>query len=155
MAVAKMAKIPPELVLNCDQTGLRVILSSTWTMAKQGAQRVDIAGAKEKQMITAVLCGTLVGDFLLVQVIYQGKTERCHPHFDISSDWHHPTCPMVHADGMDSRTLCHRLIQSHPIPRVPWYMRTGWTTGLSVIGCSRLIQSHMYCGTCGWDGQQP
>ena len=37
--------------------------------------------------ITAVFSGSLVGDFLPVQVIYQGKTNRCHPCFEFPSDW--------------------------------------------------------------------
>lgn len=88
VAVTTMEEIPAELILYCDQTGLRLIPSATWTMAEQGVRRVDIAGAKDKRMITAVLCGTLIGDFLPVQVIYQGKTERCHPCFDFPPDWH-------------------------------------------------------------------
>ena len=32
-------------------------------------------------------CGTAVGDFLPPQVIYQGKTARCHPHFEFPVDW--------------------------------------------------------------------
>ena len=48
VAVATMEEVPPELVLNCDQTGLRIIPSPTWTMAEQGSRRGDIAGAKDK-----------------------------------------------------------------------------------------------------------
>ena len=29
-----------------------------------------------------------MGDFLPVQLIYQGKTSRCHPHYDFPSGWH-------------------------------------------------------------------
>ena len=45
-------------------------------------------GTSNKQQITAVLCGTLTGDFLLMQVIYKGKSARCHPHSTFPSGWH-------------------------------------------------------------------
>ena len=56
-------------------------------MDRQGAKRVEIDGANDKRLITAVFCGSLVGDFLPVQVIYQGKTERCHPNFEFPPEW--------------------------------------------------------------------
>ena len=74
-----MEDIPAELILNWDQTGIKIVPSSTWTMDSQGSKRVEVAGVGDKRMITAVFCGSLVGDFLPVQVIYQGKTDRCHP----------------------------------------------------------------------------
>ena len=45
-------------------------------MDSQGSKRVEVAGVGDKWMITAVLTGSLVGDFLPVQVIYQGKTDQ-------------------------------------------------------------------------------
>ena len=69
----EMEEIPPELILNWDQTGIRIVPSNTWTMDQQGAKRVEVCGASDKRLITAVFCGSLVGDFLLaIQVIYQG-----------------------------------------------------------------------------------
>ena len=83
-----MEEIPPELILNWDQTGIKIVPSSTWTMDRQGSKRVEIAGVNDKRLITAVFCGSLTGDFLPVQVIYQGKTTRCHPHFQFPPCWH-------------------------------------------------------------------
>ena len=42
----------------------------------------------DKRQMTAVLCGSLRGDFLPIQVIYKGKTYRCHPRFKFPIDWH-------------------------------------------------------------------
>ena len=42
----------------------------------------------DKWQITALFCGSLLGDFLPIQVIYKGKTTRCHPHFKFPTDWH-------------------------------------------------------------------
>ena len=57
-------------------------------MDQQGAKRVEMVGVSDKRQITAVFCGTLLGDFLPVQVIYKGKTPRCHPRFEFPSGWH-------------------------------------------------------------------
>ena len=47
-----------------------------------------MVGVNDKRQITAIFCGTLLGDFLPVQLIYKGKTPRCHPHFEFPSGWH-------------------------------------------------------------------
>lgn len=60
---------------------------SSWTMEKEGSKCVSIAGATDKRQITAVFCGTAIGTFLPVQLIYFGKTNRCHPKFPFPSDW--------------------------------------------------------------------
>ena len=83
-----MDEIPPGLILNWDQTGLNLIPSSSWTMEQRGARRVEITGLNDKRMITAVFCGTLCGDFLPIQLVYQGKTDRCHPKYNFPEDWH-------------------------------------------------------------------
>ena len=54
-----MEEIPPELIVNWDQTGLNLIPSSSWTMEQRGARRVEITRLNDKRMITAVFCGTL------------------------------------------------------------------------------------------------
>lgn len=61
------------MILNWDLTGIRIVLSNNWTMDQQDVKRVEVGRARDKRLITAVFCGSLVGDFLPVQVIYQGK----------------------------------------------------------------------------------
>lgn len=82
-----MEEIPPHLILNWDQTGIRIVPSSSWTMERHGSKRVELTGVDDKRMITAVFCGSLVGDFLPIQLIYQGKTPRCHPKYKFPSGW--------------------------------------------------------------------
>ena len=53
-------------------------------MEEQGASRVELVGLNDKHQITA---GNILGAFLPIQVIYQGKTTRCHPHFKFPSHW--------------------------------------------------------------------
>ena len=55
---------------------------------------MEAVGVNDKCLITAVFCGSLTGDFLPVQVIYQGTTNRCHPRYQFPSNWditHAPT----------------------------------------------------------------
>lgn len=42
-------------------------------------------------MITGVFCGSLIGEFLSPQLLYGGKTDRCHPLAPFPADWdiHH------------------------------------------------------------------
>ena len=61
---------------------------SSWTMAKEGSKRVEICGIDDKRQITAVFACSMTGDFLPIQLIYAGKTDKCHPSFTFPSDWH-------------------------------------------------------------------
>lgn len=85
--IVKMEDIPPQLIFNWDQTGLHLVPSSSWTMARKGSKRVEMKGMEDKRQITAVFCGTLCGEFLPIQLIYTGKTDRCHPRYSFPADW--------------------------------------------------------------------
>ena len=80
-------------MINWDHTGVNVVPSYQWTQAEKGATRVEIAGSGYKQQITVTVAGTHSGKLLPFQILYEGKTERCHPltqfpeGFDI---WHTP-----------------------------------------------------------------
>ena len=87
--------IPDELILNFDQTGLKFVPCGEWTMEQKGSKRVEIAGLSDKRMITAVVVSMLSGDMLPVQLIYDGKTNRCHPQgVKFLSDWN-----ITHSDN--------------------------------------------------------
>ena len=61
--------------------------SSKWTMEKMGTQQVETIGVNDKRQITAMFCGTLSGDFLPIQLIYEVNSPRCHPHYDFPAGW--------------------------------------------------------------------
>ena len=84
--VVAMDEVPPELIINWDQTGLNYVPVSSWTMAEEGCKRVEIDGKDDKRQITAVFACSMAGDFLPPQLIYQGKTTRCLPKFNFPSD---------------------------------------------------------------------
>ena len=82
-----MDEIPAKMILNWDQTAMKIVPSSMWTMEQKGSKQVDVAGANDKHAKTAVFCGLLIDDFLPIQVIYKGKTPLCHQHYKFPSDW--------------------------------------------------------------------
>ena len=46
-----MEDIPAELILNWDQTGIKLVPCSSWTMEKQGEKRVEMVGVNDKRQI--------------------------------------------------------------------------------------------------------
>lgn len=119
LTTIEMEEIPPELVLNFDQTGIKIVPCNTWTMEKQGSRRVEVAGANDKRLITAIFCGSLVGDFLPVQVVYKGKTAHCHPHYCFPSDW---DITHSHNHWSNERTMI-RYIENIIIPYVQRFQK--------------------------------
>ena len=77
--IVEMEEIPCDLIFNWDQTGLNLVPVLSWTMERKGSKRVEIKGIEDKRQITGIFCGMLLGEFLPIQLIYGGKTDRCHP----------------------------------------------------------------------------
>lgn len=48
-------------------------------MAERGSRQVTMSGKEDKRGITALLGSTFTGQLLPPQLIYEGKTKRCHP----------------------------------------------------------------------------
>ena len=71
--------IPPELVLNSDQTPSSYISVGKSTMASRGAKSVAIKGLTDKRNITLNFVVSLSGEFLPMQIIYGGKTKASQP----------------------------------------------------------------------------
>ena len=67
------------MIINWDQTAIKYVLVSNWTMADERFQRVEVVAASDKRQITSVFGITLSGDFLPPQLIYQGTTPKCLP----------------------------------------------------------------------------
>lgn len=62
-ATVTMEEIPPELILNWDQTGIRIVPSSTWTIDRRGSKRVEMVSVNDKRQITAVFLWKFIGRF--------------------------------------------------------------------------------------------
>jgi hypothetical protein len=78
-ALMEMHSVHPSLVINADQTGVKLVPSSTWTYEKRNSSSVATIGAEDKRQITACLASALSGELLPLQLIFQGKTERSLP----------------------------------------------------------------------------
>ena len=59
--VMEIEEIPPELVINWDQTSIHYVPVSSCTMAKLGSKRVEIASIDDKRQTTAVFGGSMAG----------------------------------------------------------------------------------------------
>ena len=40
VSTVEMEDIPPELIMNWDQTGIKMVPTTTWTMERKGSKRV-------------------------------------------------------------------------------------------------------------------
>ena len=83
----KEHSIPPELVINMDETGLPIVLVSDWSLDEKGTKQVPLTGLDDKRQITAVLACTATGRLLSPQLLYQGTTTRCHPKATFPETW--------------------------------------------------------------------
>jgi hypothetical protein len=72
-------KVHPSLVINMDQTGVHLAPVDNRTYESQGVKEVRVIGAEDKRQITACVASSLDGDLLPLQLIFQGKTNACHP----------------------------------------------------------------------------
>ncbi|KAI8516240.1 hypothetical protein Bbelb_048210 [Branchiostoma belcheri] len=87
------------LTLNAvrDQTGLPIVPVGGWTLEEAGSRQVSVVGLEDNQVrsktreikrqITALLTISLAGKLLPPQLLYQGKTEACHPKFPFPEEW--------------------------------------------------------------------
>ena len=72
----KLYSIPPELILNADQTPSSYVSVGKLTMAAQGSKS---KGLTDKRNITLTFVISLSGKFLPMQIIYGGKTKASQP----------------------------------------------------------------------------
>lgn len=82
-----MNEIPHDLIFNWDQTAIQLVPTGQWTMHRAKEKVIPIANSDDKRQITAVLAATLTGKYLPPQVIYKGKTPRCHPKVPVPGGW--------------------------------------------------------------------
>ena len=63
-SIAKMEGIPNSLIINWDQTGMKIVPTSSWTMEKKGTK---IKAADDKRQTTGFFACSLTGDFLPIK----------------------------------------------------------------------------------------
>ena len=57
-------------------------------MEEQGTKRIEVIGKDDQRQVSAVFGGTMTGDFLPPQLIYEGKAERCLPWYKFPAAWY-------------------------------------------------------------------
>ena len=101
-SVVVMEDIPKQLLINWDQTAMKIVPSSSWTMEKRGTKRVEIAAIDDKRQITALLTCTAAGNFLPIQLVYEGTTKRCFPNNVAFPQGWNITCSSNHWSNADT-----------------------------------------------------
>ena len=81
-------KIQKEMILNFDQTALEFTAPNKSTFTGKGVHSKPIASVDDKCQITAIFCINIVGDFLPVQLIYGGVTDKYHPKVKLPESFH-------------------------------------------------------------------
>ena len=70
------------MILNLDQTPSKFVLSLNAALAPCGTKSIPVIGSSDKRAITATFTISHDGDFLPIQLIYQGTTIQSLPRFD-------------------------------------------------------------------------
>lgn len=68
--------IPPSLVVNMDQTGLRICPASSYSRAEVSSKEVRVIGHHVKNQITLCVASAASGAMLPFQCIFKGSTDR-------------------------------------------------------------------------------
>ena len=71
--------IPGDLIFHIDQTSIKMVPCSEWTLDVKGSKEAAITGLHHKRECIALLGIIPSGKVVLPQFIYAGKTDRCHP----------------------------------------------------------------------------
>lgn len=80
--------IPPNMIVNFDQTPIEYVPTGKYTMAAKGSSGVSINGKGDKRNLTCVAGITMGGIFLPPQLIYKGLTKRSTPKFPCPQSFH-------------------------------------------------------------------
>ncbi|KAK3251732.1 hypothetical protein CYMTET_38934 [Cymbomonas tetramitiformis] len=81
--IVRLYNIPPALVIGFDHSGFQILPLKNTTWAERGSSVVPMIGLDDMRQITGVVVEALGDNFegLVVgmQLVYQGKTDRCLP----------------------------------------------------------------------------
>ena len=86
--IVKKYHIPPQLIVNHDQTPITYVNQSNTTLANKGSKQVPIAQSTNRKQITGNLGISTDATVLPFQLIYQGKTKACLPKTKFPDGFH-------------------------------------------------------------------
>ena len=111
-----MHSIPLQLVLNADQTPSSYVSVGKTTMAARNSSSVPIKGLTDKRNITLTFVISLNGDFLPMQIIYQGKTKASQPRgFDFPRGFVVTQNPKHYSNELETLNLLDNIIQPYVV----------------------------------------
>lgn len=133
--VVVMEEIPADLVINWDQTAMKIVPSCSWTMEKRGNKHVEIAGIDDKRQVTAVFeCSHNTDD------IRRYNSKVLSKNIAFPADWH-STCTANHWSNEDTMLDYVKLIV------VPYITKKREQLGLSINHCA-LALFNVFKGQC-------
>ena len=83
------------MILNFDQTALGFISLNKSTFTGKEVNSVPIANVDDKRQITATFCLNIVGNFLPLQLIYGGSTDKLYPKVNFWSSFISPIIKII------------------------------------------------------------
>ena len=108
--------IPLQLVLNADRTPSSYVSVGKTTMAACNSSSVPIKGLTDKRNITLTFVISLNGDFLPMQIIYQGKTKASQPRgFDFPCGFVVTQNPKHYSNELETLNLLDNIIQPYVV----------------------------------------
>lgn len=78
-------QVHPSLIVNMDQTGMRLCPSDSMTYETRGSKDVKVIGGEDKRQITVCVASSMDGDLLPLQLVFAGKTTQCLPQLSPSA----------------------------------------------------------------------
>ena len=118
--VARMVKlrdIPDSLIINLDQTGMKLVPTGDWTMAAVGSRRVEVIGLGDKRQITVTFAAAQDGTFYQCRSCTRERptvhTQTTHVHYltDSTSSTHPITGLMRKRVFASSKTSSSRTLR--------------------------------------------
>ena len=85
--------MPAKFIININQTPLPFVLISNYTLAENYTCRVSVPGTSDYRQINGTFGVTIAGEFLPIQLTYEGKTKRCQAKCNFPKEFHITQAP--------------------------------------------------------------
>ena len=130
------------MVLNHDQTPLKYVPSGNTTLVQKSSGTVPIKGVSDKRMITGTFTVSLDGQYLPIQLIYVGKTQRSIPKVNFPKEFLFSADPKHFSSTVsEAITRYHHSVHA----KGKRTTRAGYFSPSSVdIGCTHGSNNHYY-----------
>ena len=79
--------LPPAMFVNCNQTNIKFVPTSEYTLEERGSKQVSIIGMEDEKGMTVLLACFLSENLFPPRKLYSEKTTNCHPKFTFPADW--------------------------------------------------------------------